>query len=200
MSKLFVDEIAPKTTNITISSPAIITPENPSFLVSGTDGNWRTVDTASKWYALSGSAGAVSHSGTFTMGVGWTSSTAHGQASHNIGNHFDTTKGHFTAPVTGGYQFRINAYLNRTNANNVGIYMNPSINYDTEDGGGSGIQSDYYFERTTAGSANNAYIPFERNVYYRLSVGDRFKFRIMVEAAGFQFYGSYWKFSGYLVG
>lgn len=202
MSKLYVDEIEPKTNNgnITISSPAIIKPENPSFFVSGTDSNWRTVDTANKWYALSGAAGAVSHSGTFTMGVGWTASLAYGAGLHNIGNHFDLSKGHFLAPVTGNFQFRVNGYLNRTNTSNVGIYINPSINYDTEDGGGSGIQSDYYYEHTTTGSHSNAYIPFERNVYYRLNAGDRFKFRIMVDGAGFQLYGQYWKFSGYLVG
>ena len=94
----------------------------------------------------------------------------------------------------------IRMYLNRTNTNSPGIYLNPRINSIQTDGGGAGIQGSYHFERSTMSNSNNAYIPFGRHDIYRLSANDTFTYSLNAEAAGFQIYGQYTEFKGYLIG
>ena len=48
--------------------------------------------------------------------------------------------------------------------------------------------------------SNNAYIPFGRHDIYRLSANDTFTYSLNAEAAGFQIYGQYTEFKGYLIG
>ena len=75
MSKIYVDEIRPKT-----SGNQVLFPEKPAFTA------WRT-------------AGSVSP----------TNYVVYDSVQTNVGNHYNSSTGRFTAPVTGTYLFTVHA-------------------------------------------------------------------------------------------
>ena len=179
------------------SAGRVLKPSQPFFSARGQDANWRAIPGPSVWATIAGT-NYSNTTGNYQMGTNFTTTGHYG--AENVGNHFTTASAHFTAPVTAHYFFQIRMYLNRTNANAPGIYLNPRINSIQTDGGGAGIQGSYLFERTTMGSASNAYIPFGREDVYKLSANDTFTYSLNAEAAGFQIYGGYTEFKGYLIG
>ena len=179
------------------SDGRILKPTQPFFSARGQDANWRAIPGPSVWCTIAGT-NYSNTTGNFQLGTNFATS-GHYDA-ENIGNHFTNASGHFTAPITGHYYFMIRMYLNRTNTNSPGIYLNPRINSIQTDGGGAGIQGSYHFERSTMSNSNNAYIPFGRHDIYRLSANDTFTYSLNAEAAGFQIYGQYTEFKGYLIG
>ena len=175
----------------------ITKPTQPSFSARGQDANWRAVPGGIGWSTIAGTSYSNT-TGNYQQGTNFTTSGHYG--AENVGNHFTNASGHFTAPVAGHYYFMIRMYLNRSNTNQPGIYINPRINSLITDGGGAGIQGSYHFERTTMSNSNNAYIPFGRHDVYYMNVNDTFTYGIQAEAAGFQIYGQYTEFKGYLIG
>ena len=171
----------------------------PAFSARGTDANWRAVPgTGSTWAGIGGTTYSNT-SGNYQQGTNFSTSGHYG--AENVGSCFADATAVFTAPVTGHYFFYIRFYLNRTNTNSPGIYLNPRINNTSTDGSSGGIQGSYVFERTTQGlNANNAYIPFGRQDVYKMSANDTFTYALNPEAAGFQMYGAYTEFKGYLIG
>ena len=174
-------------------------PTQPAFSARGTDANWRAVSgTGSTWAGIGGTTYS-STSGNYQQGTNFSTSGHYGSA--NVGSSFNDATAVFTVPVSGFYFFYIRFYLNRTNTNSPGIYLNPRINAAPTDGTSAGIQGSYHFERTTQGlNANNAYIPFGRQDVYKMSANDTFTYALNPEAAGFQIYGAYTEFKGYLIG
>lgn len=114
MSKLYVDEIRPKT-----SGKHVIMPEKPSFFAYRDDDGW------------------VSLGGTSTVTQVWNATE------FNIGNHYDTSTGRFTAPVDGVYQFYAHGYFDGTARKRVYLYHNNGSTtntrvFVTDNGGGAG--------------------------------------------------------------
>ena len=179
------------------ASGRVTKPSNPSFSARGQDANWRNVPGGIGWSTIAGTSYSNT-SGNYQQGTNFTTSGHYG--AENIGNHFTNASGHFTAPIAGHYYFMIRMYLNRNNTNSPGIYLNPRINSLITDGGGAGIQGSYILERTTMSNSNNAYIPFGRHDVYYLNANDTFTYGLQAEAAGFQIYGQYTEFKGYLIG
>ena len=90
MSKLYVDELHPKTTG-----GQIIMPSKPAFRVShGTSGSWI-------------SAGGNNVDKTLEFNT----------ASVNVGGHWNTSTHDFTVPIAGTYFFYAQAYFNSNNDN-----------------------------------------------------------------------------------
>lgn len=82
MSKLYVDEIHPKT-----SGKHVVMPEKPAFFAYANDG----------WSNLPNNT--------------WTT-PAFDHVNYNIGSYYDTTNHKFVAPVSGIYHFIGQAYIN----------------------------------------------------------------------------------------
>jgi len=179
------------------SDGRVFKPTQPSFSARGQDANWRAIPGPSVWAGIGGTSYS-STSGNYQQGTNFTTSGHYG--AENIGNHFNNSGAYFTAPVTGHYYFYIRMYLNRNNTSSPGIYLNPRINSTQIDGGGAGVQGSYLFERTTMSSNNNAYIPFGRHDVYYMSANDTFTYSLNAEANGFQIYGQYTEFKGYMIG
>tara|TARA_Y200000002_G_scaffold328378_1_gene291959 strand:+ start:4809 stop:5630 length:822 start_codon:yes stop_codon:yes gene_type:complete len=169
----------------------------PSFSARGQDANWRAVPGNVGWSTIAGTSYSNT-TGNYQMGTNFTTSGHYG--AENIGNHFTNASGHFTAPVTGHYFFQIRMYLNRTTTYSPGIYLNPRINSLVIDGGSGGIQGSYLLERTTMSNSNNAYIPFGREDVYYMGANDTFTYSLNAEDVGFQIYGQYTEFKGYMIG
>ena len=179
------------------SNGRVTKPNQPFFSARGQDANWRAVPAGIGWGTIAGT-GYSNTTGNYQIGTNFTTSGHYG--AENIGNHFTNASGHFTAPIAGHYYFYIRMYLNRTNTNSPGIYLNPRINSLLTDGGGAGIQGSYHFERTTMSNSNNAYIPFGRHDVYYMAANDTFTYSLNAEAVGFQIYNQYTEFKGYLIG
>ena len=179
------------------SSGRVTKPNQPSFSARGQDANWRAVPGGIGWSTIAGT-NYSNTTGNYQQGTNFTTSGHYG--AENVGNHFTNASGHFTAPIAGHYYFSIRMYLNRSNTNSPGIYINPRINNLATDGSGAGIQGSYHLERTTMSNSNNAYIPFGRHDVYKMAANDTFTYGLQAEAAGFQIYGQYTEFKGYLIG
>tara|TARA_R100000742_G_C4276734_1_gene98017 strand:- start:548 stop:1060 length:513 start_codon:yes stop_codon:yes gene_type:complete len=82
MSKLYVDELHPKT-----SGSQVLMPTKPAFSVKGSNAGWTSVTDGNRI--------------VIALDV----------ASINIGNHFNTSSYTFTAPVAGLYQFNGMGYV-----------------------------------------------------------------------------------------
>lgn len=179
------------------SAGRVFKPTQPSFSARGQDANWRAIPGPSVWATIAGTSYSNT-SGNYQMGTNFTTSGHYG--AENIGSHFTNASGHFTAPVAGHYYFYIRLYLNKTNTASPGIYLNPRINSTQTDGGGGGVQGSYVFERTTMSSNSNAYIPFGRHDVYYMAANDTFTYTLNAEADGWQIYGQYTEFKGYMIG
>jgi len=103
MSKLYVDEIAPKTTGGTITvNSSVVSTERPSF------------------FATSDSTGyaALAQFDYFAGGDWWN------DVHHNTGNHFTASTGTFTAPVNGVYFFSFGVLNDGTLSMNIQMHKN----------------------------------------------------------------------------
>ena len=89
MSKIYVDEIRPKT-----SGNQVLMPEKPAFAARPSTGT--IVFTSNGWHTI-----------TF------------GQVIFNIGDHYSGTNGYFTCPVDGVYQFNYHARFNSVGTGNI---------------------------------------------------------------------------------
>ena len=112
MSKIYVDEIAPKTAGGDISlSASILTPNRPAFQVSGSSNAWTTLNDGDivPFNISSGYAGLF-----------------------DVGGNFNTSTYAFTAPVNGVYQFNLCVFTLENNTqsrfivllNGIGVLMN----------------------------------------------------------------------------
>ena len=106
MSKLLVDSIGPKdasnTTAMTIDSTgSVLTPARPAFLAYNSTDGWHN-------YAHGAARDMVWDSTRF-----------------NIGSHFNTSTGKFTAPIAGIYSFHVWGYAH---AAAVGNYFYLQVN------------------------------------------------------------------------
>ena len=105
---------------------------------------------------------------------------------HNVGNHYNTSNGHFTAPVAGSYQFNFySIYRGNHTSAWVSMYKNNSRM----------IGGDIHF--TTPSLGNNWHnVSFSQVIY--LNVNDYIE---MKSAQSTVWHGNNWQcFSGYLLG
>lgn len=103
MSKIYVDEIAPKTTGGTITvSSSVVSTERPSFFATSTNTGYA----------------ALAQFDYFAGGDWWN------DVHHNTGNHFTASTGTFTAPVNGVYFFSFAVLNDATLSMNIQMHKN----------------------------------------------------------------------------
>jgi len=163
MSKLFVDEIASKpggTDALTIdSSGRLLTPTRPSF--------------------------KAKTSATVAFGVNtdivFNDVTSSGYGLHNVGGHYNTSTGIFTAPIDGVYFFQFQVSQQSTSDTEVLLYLG------TQDVG---------FARNFSDGANYDSLSCCQNLM--LSAGNQIKARVVSGTAHCN--ASVASFSGFLIG
>lgn len=189
MSKLYVDELHPKTTG-----SQVIMPTKPAFFVKGSTTAWRTLPDGTQWTAMvGGTSHTTGQSGTLAneYAVNWTDASGGGLG--NVGGHFDISTGKFTAPVTGFYNFMFSAYAYKIGTATSGNYL--SVNSVIND---TTVQSDW---TVWSFGEVNQYFSVEISRNWFLTAGQRYQFTLYQTAASqISFYADYIRFSGFLVG
>jgi len=176
------------------TSGRILQPAKPAFFAKGQTAAWRTLPDGTQWTALvGGTSHTTGQSGNMLnkYAVDWTAASGGGLG--NVGGHFDTSTGKFTAPVAGFYNFMFSCYAHKIGTAAAGNYLH--VNSVIDD---TGIQGDFtiYFHQDV-----NVYSSIEISRQWFLNAGQRFQFTIYQSAASqIAFYGSYVRFSGFLIG
>lgn len=169
------------TTGLTIDSSGVVTtPAKPAFIATIGGSNNQT-----------GITGSSSNPTTIIFTT----------APTNIGGHYNTTTGKFTAPVAGAYFFCFNLLLYNVDATDDNIHI-AMINRFA-----SGSAPELrYFSRTPGESANgyvgyNGYLPWGGSIMFQMAVNDTVE--MAVGSTGtIDVYGneSQCRFSGFLIG
>ena len=107
-------------------------------------------------------------------------------ASHNTGNHFNTTTGRFTAPVTGVYLFSISMWVQAASNPQLILRIN---NLETR------YATDVTLLAASGASGNQGYA-----VVLKLTANDYVEPFTRIDAAGGELYGRHAHFSGHLLG
>jgi len=117
----------------------------------------------------------------------------------NVGSHFDTSTGRFTAPVTGVYQFNFSILLQDIGNSDDGIHVSFFIDGNHQ----------IYFSRAVGEAAQGyqgygGYLPVQGSASFLLSANSLLDIRTFYAGGGdgFGVYGGTdWShFSGYLIG
>jgi len=172
MSKIYVDEIAPKTSGGSVTSATnIVTPTRPAFCASGSSGAWAGLSTGN------------------IVAFDDATSTGSTQIVFNKGGHYNTSTYGFTCPVDGLYFFGFNIYTGG-NGDTVNSFTLGKNGYYVTTGAGENAIGHY-------GTAYSAETGMCATYTLDLSAGDVIDVRA---ATGSQiYYGHSW-FHGYLIG
>ena len=175
------------------SSNRVLTPARPAFFAKGQTTAWRTLPDGTQWTTI---VGGTSHTTGQTgnllnkYAVDWT--TASGGGLGNVGGHFDTSTGKFTAPCSGFYNFMFSIYAHKIGTASAGNYLSVNSVINTT------ILDDWtiYFHQDV-----NVYGSIEISRQWFLTAGQTFQFTLYQSAASqVAIYGQYVRFSGFLIG
>ncbi len=175
------------------SSNRVLTPARPAFFAKGQTGAWRTLPDGAQWTAIvGGTSHTTGQNGVLlnTYAVNWTDASGGGLG--NVGGHFDTSTGKFTVPITGLYNFMFSLYAQKIGTAAAGHYLSVNSVINTT------IQDDWtvYFHQDV-----NVYGSTEISRQWFLTAGQTFQFALYQSGASqIAFYGSYVRFSGFLIG